>query len=127
MAEDLDLELMRMRKMAQLQKRAAMKKASEEKPPQTTSPETAEEILQRIFVNRAWEVWNAAQNQYPTITQKLKQIIAQLVSQKKITQPITGEQLMGLFRGIGLNVRLNTKIRILESGEVKTIAQKMKE
>lgn len=127
MPEDLELELMRMRRLAELQRRAALKKTEGERPAEEKRPETPDEILQRVFVGRAWEVWSAAEHQYPAVTAKLKEAIAQLVSLKKITKPITGEQLMGVFRSIGLRVRLNTKIRILESGELKTIAEKIKE
>ena len=39
---------------------------------------------------------------------------------------ITGEQLYGLLRQIGLDVRLDTKIQVLEHGELKSVADKFK-
>jgi len=125
-SDDLELELMRMRRMAELQKQIAAKKTLQEKPPEQKPAETPEDVLKRMFAGRAWEVWNAAEQQFPLVTQKLKEVIVQLVTQGKVTQPVTGEQLMGLYRKLGLNVRLNTKIRIYESGEMKTIADRVR-
>jgi len=125
-SDDLELELMRMRRMAELQKQIAAKKTAQEKPPEQKPAETPEDVLKRMFAGRAWEVWNAAEQQFPLVTQKLKEVIVQLVTQGKVTQPVTGEQLMGLYRKLGLNVRLNTKIRIYESGEMKTIADRVR-
>lgn len=105
-----------------LEKEVAKEKP--EKKPEETDPDR---ILDRLFVGRAWEVFHAAERQYPTIVQKVKEVLAQLFLQGKFKTQITGEQLLWFFRDLGLNVRLETKIRILESGELKTLAEKLRE
>jgi DNA-binding TFAR19-related protein (PDSD5 family) len=57
----------------------------------------------------------------------IPKLLCDLLKTGKLKGPLTGEQIFSLFRRIGLPVRLKTKIRILESGELKTIADKLKE
>jgi DNA-binding TFAR19-related protein (PDSD5 family) len=113
--------------MAELQKKLTENKKNNEKTIEKNETENPDDILKNIFVGRAWEVWNNAKHQYPSIIGEIRQMILILHNEKRITKPITGEQLMGLFRRIGLNVRLKTSIKIFEHGELKTIADKVKE
>lgn len=83
-------------------------------------------ILEQIFAGRAWEVWNAAEAQYPSIAARVVGVLTSLVTQGKLTGKVTGEQLFWLFRRLGAPVRLQTKIRLYESGEVHTIADKLR-
>ena len=83
-------------------------------------------ILQNVFVGRAWEVYYAAKRQYPQIAEQILQELAQLVQTGQLKGQITGEQLYGLLRQIGLDVRLETKIQVLERGELKSLADKFR-
>jgi DNA-binding TFAR19-related protein (PDSD5 family) len=102
----------------------AAKHAVEEQ--ETTTAKKPEDLLAKTFVDRAWEVYGAAKSQYPTIMEQVTRELALLIEDGRLKGPITGEQLMGLLRAIGLNVRLETKIRVLESGELKPLAEKLK-
>ena len=127
MSEEKELELYRRKKLLEMQMRLLAKKAEGEK--KQEEPEKApdpKEVLNRIFVDRAWEVFEAARRQYPRVTQTLQDELVRLISSGKLKEQITGEQLLWLFRKMGLDVRMETKIRILESGELKTIAEKLK-
>lgn len=99
-------------------------KTEEEKTKEEKIPEN---LLKTVFVGRAQEVWSTAERQYPQATKKLEKILVDLLKTGKLKGPLTGEQIFSLFRRIGIPVRLKTKIRILESGELKTIADKLKE
>jgi len=44
-----------------------------------------------------------------------------LVRQGKLKGPITAEQLLWLLRSLGINVRLETKIQVYESGELNRL------
>ena len=103
------------------------KKLAQELPEKKPEEQDPDKILDRLFVGRAWEVFRAAESQYPTIAQKVKEAFVQLSIQGKFKESITGEQLLWFFRDLGLNIRLETKIRILESGELKTLADKLRE
>jgi len=127
LSEEKELELYKRKKLLEMQMRLLAKKAEEEK--KQEEPERApdpKEVLNRIFVDRAWEVFEAARRQYPQVTQTLQDELVRLILSGKLKERITGEQLLWLFRKIGLDVRMETKIRILESGELKTIAEKLK-
>jgi DNA-binding TFAR19-related protein (PDSD5 family) len=56
----------------------------------------------------------------------VKIALAKLASSGRINQ-ITGEQMYRFLKKIGLNVKLNTKIRFSEKGKLKSITEKIKE
>jgi len=125
--DDKELELYKRKRLLEMQMRLLAKKAEEEKKQEEVerAPDP-KEVLNRIFVGRAWEVFEAARRQYPQVTQTLQDELVQLILSGKLKEQITGEQLLWLLRKIGLNIRMETKIRILESGELKTVAEKLK-
>lgn len=131
MSEDSELEWMKQRKLLAMRRRFLKEKALEAE--QTAKllrqqqQKAPEEVLQTLFVGRAWEVWNAAKLQYPKATREVAKSLANLVESNKLKERISGEQLFWLFRQLGLPIRLKTRIRILDSGEVKTIADKLRE
>jgi len=116
---DLELERLRRQKLAELSKRFLRnddKKKEEDK----------KQILHKVFVGRAWEVFNVTRAQYPQVAEKLRAILVQLASSGKITR-VTGEELYFLLRRMGLRVRLKTTIRFKEHGKLKSIEQKLRE
>ena len=122
MSDDSELEKLKRERLAEMQKRMAAKQ-------QATVPAAKLEprqILERVFVGRAWEVYHAARAQYPGIADQVFQELAELVESGRLRTKITGEQLFGLLRQIGLDVRLDTKIQVLEHGELKSLADKFR-
>lgn len=120
--KDEKLELLRRRRMAELMKRLRIKEAEDGR-----KAENPKKILRRIVTDRAWEVLKAAESQYPEATCRVEEHLAHLVSKGELEGPILGGQLLWLFRRLGMNVRLETRIRILEHGKLKTIGEKLKE
>ena len=117
-----------MRRRLLLERAEAMKEEEQEKGNGKEKVKLGpKEVLKKRFVGRAWEVWNTAEAQYPEVTERLAGAIASLVEAGRLSGPITGEQLYSFFRRIGLRVRLKTKIRIYEGGELKSIADKLRE
>jgi len=120
--KDEELELLRRRRMVELMKRLRIKEAEDGR-----KAEDSKKILRRIVTDRAWEVLKAAESQYPEATCRVEEHLAHLVSKGELEGPILGGQLLWLFRHLGMNVRLETRIRILEHGKLKTIGEKLKE
>ena len=122
MSDDSELEKLKRQRLAEMQKRMDAK--------QQTKADTAKieptKILEKIFVGRAWEVYHAARQQYPSIADQIFRELAELVRLGRVRGQITGEQLFGLLRQIGLDVRLETKIQVLDHGELKSIADKFR-
>jgi DNA-binding TFAR19-related protein (PDSD5 family) len=98
----------------------------EKKKEETEKQPAPREVLKTILVGRAWEVLDAAEAQYPAPTRALEGELSRLVREGRLKGPVTAEQLMWLFRSLGLDVRLDTKIQVFESGELKSLAQKFK-
>lgn len=82
--------------------------------------------MKKVLVGRAWEVLDAAERQYPAPTRLLEKELAKMIEAGRLKGPIGAEQLMWLFRSLGLDVRIETKIQVLESGELKTLASKLR-
>jgi len=119
---DRELEAIRRKKLLELRKILASK--AETEPKKKTD---SKEVLNRLFVGRAWEVLNAAKLQYPQAAAYVENTLVKLIKLGKIRNPITGEDLYGLFRRLGFRVRLQTRIQILEHGKVKSLVDKIKE
>lgn len=128
---DDELERIKQRRLEEMKRQMLLNqiKDQKEKEPEPEKPRepTNQEILDAIFGDRAWEVFNAAAYQYPQVIGQVEQILVEGIKEGKITDIIDGAILMGFFRQVGLPVRLNTKIRISDKGELKTLEQKMKE
>jgi DNA-binding TFAR19-related protein (PDSD5 family) len=123
MSEDSELERLKLRRMQEMQRRLLEQektKSTDQKQPRPR------DVLKTILVGRAWEVLNAAAVQFPEPTRMLEAELARLASEGRLKGPVTAEQLMWLFRSLGLDVRLETKIQVLESGELKSLADKFR-
>ncbi len=116
---DIELERLRRRKLAQLSKYLVKREEKKES-------ESTEDLLNKVFVGRAWEVFKATQVQYPKVAKRLEAVLIQMISSGVIKR-ISGEELFHLIRKIGLRVRLKTRIRIKEHGKLKSLEEKMKE
>ena len=123
MSDDSELERLKRQRLAAMQKRLNTK---QEQTTATSEKLDPVKVLGRVFVGRAWEVYYATRQQYPAIADQLFQELAELVRLGRVKGQITGEQLYGLLRQIGLDVRLETKIQVLDHGELKSIADKFR-
>jgi DNA-binding TFAR19-related protein (PDSD5 family) len=125
MSEDSELDRLKLRRMQEMQRRLREQEQTKAKAPDQKQPRPRD-VLKTILVGRAWEVLNAAAAQFPEPTRALEAELARLVREGRLKGPVTAEQLMWLFRSLGLDVRLETKIQVLESGELKSLADKFR-
>ena len=123
MSEDSELERLKRQRLAAMQKKINAKEQSQANVTGRLEPA---KVLERVFVGRAWEVYHAARQQYPAFADRIFQEMALLVQTGQLVGQITGEQLYGLLRHIGLDVRLDTKIQVLEHGELKSLSDKFR-
>jgi len=127
---DDELERLKQKRLEELRRKMLLNQIKEKEPetePEPAKEPTNEEMLGKYFRNRAWEVWNAAKYQYPQVMPKIEVMLVDAIKQGKIKDYIDGANLMGFFRQVGIPVRLDTKIRVSEHGELKTLEQKIKE
>jgi DNA-binding TFAR19-related protein (PDSD5 family) len=122
MTEDSELERIRRQRLAEMQK----KMSARQQPEVDTEKFEPSKILEKVFVGRAWEVYHAARQQYPAVADQIFRELAELVRSGRLKGQITGEQLYGLLREIGLDIRLETKIQVFDHGELKPLADKFR-
>lgn len=121
MPKDEELELLKRRRLAELVKRLQTRRAEEGR-----KTGDHKSILNRILTDRAWEVLKAAESQYPEATHRVEEGLAHMASKGKLKGPVRGEHLLWLFRFLGIKVRLETHIHILEHGKLRTIGEKLR-
>ncbi len=116
---DRELAAIRQKKLREYQRKLIAK----ENKPEVIN---AEQVLNRIFKDRAWEVFNIASQQFPDAMNKIKDVLVKLGSSGRLTE-VTGEELFFFLKKLGLDVRLNTKITYASHGQLKSLEEKMKE
>src|SRR5665647_505284 len=108
---DDELEALKRKRLLEFQRRMAL--CSQEK----DGPIDVHKVLDSVFRGRAWEVFNEATSQYPNEMAEIKHTLVSLVSEGKLKE-IDGEQLFALLKNVGLDVRLNSKIKVISHGTV---------
>jgi len=119
---DKELEALKQKRLQEMQKRMARQEYKKETKEQVDSSQ----ILDKIFRGRAWEVFNAAKTQFPSLMPEIERLLVSLALERNIGE-VEGEQLLALLREIGLQVRLNTTIKVLSRGKIKSLSEKFKE
>ena len=116
---DDDLAAIRQKKLREFQRRMGTK---------TNQAEiiNSDEVLNKVFKDRAWEIFNTATYQFPDAMRKVKDVLVKLASSGKLTE-VTGEELYVFLRKLGLEVKLNTTISYASHGQLKSLEEKMKE
>ncbi|RLE92726.1 MAG: hypothetical protein DRN04_09335 [Thermoprotei archaeon] len=120
MSEDKSLELLRKKKLLELQMKLLEKQLREKEP--KISPK---KILESVLTPKAKEILREARRQYPEATERVIEILANYVVEKGIKK-IDGVTLYNIFLNLGLPVRIETKIVYKSRGEVKSIRELLK-
>src|SRR3989475_11160979 len=121
-----ELELLRQRRAAELRRKMLESKNR----PATSQPlppkPTPKEIVRRSLVGRGTEVLETARRHYPSEIAVLEENLAKVIQEGRLKGPITGEELYSFLQRIGIQFNMNTKIRIAEGGELKSIEEKLR-
>jgi DNA-binding TFAR19-related protein (PDSD5 family) len=127
--EDPDIAIIKARKLKELWKHAAMEKSKAARREHEQKPitKTDKEIVSDYLYDRGGEVLSLAMTQFPTQTRIIIKRIADLIRLGEIQQRISGGELLALFRSIGVNVRINTTIKIEDHGKLVSFSEKLKE
>ena len=127
--EDPDIAIIKARKLKELWKHAAMEKSKAARRAHEQKPitKTDKEIVSDYLYDRGGEVLSLAMTQFPTQTRIIIKRIADLIRLGEIQQRISGGELLSLFRSIGINVRINTTIKIEDHGKLVSFSEKLKE
>jgi DNA-binding TFAR19-related protein (PDSD5 family) len=124
--DDPEIDIINARKMRELrEKAAAIEKAKSGS--QQTRPRSSREIVSDYLYDRADEVLDLAYKQYPVQAEVILTRIARLILSGEITSRISGGELLMLFRSVGLNIRVNTTIKVEDDGKLISFSDKLKQ
>jgi DNA-binding TFAR19-related protein (PDSD5 family) len=124
--DDPEIDIINARKLKELrEKAAAMEKAKVSS--QQSRPKSSREIVSAYLYDRADEVLDLAYGQYPVQTEAIVTRIARLILSGEITSRISGGELLMLFRSVGLNIRVNTTIKVEDDGKLISFSEKLKQ
>jgi DNA-binding TFAR19-related protein (PDSD5 family) len=130
-SNDPDIDIINARKLRELRERAAaMEKAKanqEQQQQNQQQPKSSREIVSAYLYDRADEVLDLAYRQYPAQTEAIVTRIARLILAGDITNRISGGELLMLFRSVGLNIRVNTTIKVEDNGKFVSFSEKLKQ
>ena len=132
--EDPDIAIIKARKMRALREQAAeIEKARierqqfEESKLRNQHKRTSREIISDYLYDRGEEVLKLAESQFPIQTKSLINEIAELIRMGEIKQRISGGELLSLLRSVGMNIRVNTTIKIEDHGKLVSLSDKLKQ
>jgi DNA-binding TFAR19-related protein (PDSD5 family) len=130
-SDDAEINIINARKLRELRERAAaMEKAKanqRQQHEQQQPPKSSREIVSAYLYDRADEVLDLAYRQYPAQTEAIVTRIARLILAGEIASKISGGELLMLFRSVGLNIRVNTTIKVEDNGKFVSFSEKLKQ
>ncbi len=128
MEEDPDIEILKAKKMQEIMQRMMKQKKKDNIEKDIKKREPSErEILLSYLYDRGDEVLNLAESQFPSETRAIVSRIVELINSGEINRKISGGDLLSLFHTIGINVKINTTIKIEEHGKYMSFAEKLKQ
>ena len=87
-------------------------------------PSSREIVVKRLGY-RGMEVLQNAEYQFPKETEIIVLKLSELVSSGDIKEVLDGGNLLALFRAVGLNVRMKTKINVEKDGKFVSLSDKL--
>jgi len=125
---DEELEKIKRQKMERYYKYLELKKKEEEKgKEQKVDIVKVNKIVYSYLIERASEVMKAAEQQYPNETNHIKLGLYKMIVSGQLTEKIDGGTLLALFRSLGMDVYVETSVKFVEHGKVKSLADKLSE
>ena len=124
--DDSELQRLQAKRLAEMQKNISSRETVDEKP-KTTEEKTVNprESLIKQLGFRGLEVLTNAESQFPNETKMIIDKLYELIKNGEITENLDGGKLLGLFRSIGLSVRMDTKINIQQDGKFVSLTDKL--
>jgi len=125
--EDSELERLKAKRLAEMQKNISTKQEVEptldiEK---EKVPENPRDSLIKILGFRGLEVLQNAESQFPNETKMIIEKLSELIKTGEINESIDGGKLLTLFRSVGINVRMATKINVEQDGKFVSLTDKL--
>ncbi len=127
--EDKDLERLQAKRLAEMRKNLSSQQEQEkiatlQKEQKDNKPSSREIVIKRLGY-RGLEVLQNAEQQFPKETQIVVLKLSELILSGDITEILDGGNLLALFRSIGIDVRMKTKINVEKDGKFVSLSDKL--
>ena len=127
--EDKDLERLQAKRLAEMRKNLSSQQKQEkiatlQKEQKDKKPSSREIVIKQLGY-RGLEVLQNAEHQFPKETQIVLLKLSELISSGDITEVLDGGNLLALFRSIGIDVRMKTKINVEKDGKFVSLSDKL--
>lgn len=127
---DAELERLKARRLAEMRERARRLEASggEDGPDASAGAparRTPREALVSALGHRGLEVLEAAERQYPAQAPSVVDELGTMVAHGQLPGGLDGGGLLYVFRSVGINVRLNTKISVEQDGRMVSLSDRL--
>ena len=117
------IELLKRRKLLELQKKLLLEKIKKSKEEAKIDPIS---ILMNHLTDKGKKIFKKALEQYPTVAKFVAYNLARIILEGRIKE-IDGITLYHIFERLGYPIRLETRIVYKSKGKVKTISELLKE
>ena len=127
--EDKDLERLQAKRLEEMRKNLSSQQekekiAASQKEQKDKKPSPRDIVVKRLGY-RGLEVLQNAEYQFPKETQIIVLKLSELISLGEITEVLDGGNLLGLFRSIGINIQMKTKINVEKDGKFVSLSDKL--
>ena len=125
--EDSELERLKAKRLAEMQKNISTKQEAEPTPDAEKEKvlENPRDSLIKILGFRGLEVLQNAESQFPNETKMIIEKLSELIKTGEINESIDGGKLLTLFRSVGIHVRIATKINVEQDGKFVSLTDKL--
>ena len=124
--EDSELERLKAKRLAEMQKNISTKQVEPTLDTEKEKvPENPRDSLIKILGFRGLEVLQNAESQFPNETKMIIEKLSELIKTGEINESIDGGKLLTLFRSVGINVRMATKINVEQDGKFVSLTDKL--
>lgn len=124
MSEDKELEALKAKRLAEMRKNVISQSQKQEVPKEQAPPAYRDIVVSKLGY-RGMEVLQNAERQFPNETGMVIEKLGQLIHSGEINEELDGGKLLALFRSIGINVRMETKISIEQDGKFVSLSDKL--
>ena len=129
MSEDKDLERLQAKRLEEMRKNLSSQQeqekiAASQKEQKDKKPSPRDIVVKQLGY-RGLEVLQNAEYQFSKETQIIVLKLSELISSGEITEVLDGGNLLALFRAIGINIRMKTKINVEKDGKFVSLSDKL--
>ena len=123
--EDRELEMLKAKRLAEMQKNISTHSQKPQQNIEQKKIQSYREVLIQRLGYRGMEVLQNAEYQFPNEAKMIVDKLGELLQSGEIAEEIDGGKLLALFRSVGINVRMETKINVEQDGKFVSLSDKL--